>query len=89
MDTAIKVTKKKVIDIPEDIFRYLSMKAAWQGTNLKKYIEGLLVKDVEDIVANMDDSEAYKWLSEHEPEGHVMVSKAEKHDFENWLGIRK
>ena len=57
MDTAIKVTKKKVIDIPED--------------NI------------------MNDNEAYKWLSEHEPEGHVMVSKAEKQDFENWLGIQK
>ena len=35
MDTAIKITKRKVIDIPEDIFRYLSVKAAMQGTTCK------------------------------------------------------
>lgn len=46
MDTTVKATRRKIIDIPEDIFRYLSVKAAMQGTNLKRYIEGLLAKDV-------------------------------------------
>ena len=55
MDTAIKVTRRKVIDIPEDV---------------------------------MNDDEAYKWLSEHEPDGHMMVSEEEKRDFEDWLVIR-
>lgn len=86
MNTAIKITKRKVIDIPEDIFRYLSVKAAMQGTNLKKYIEGLLAKDVEDMVAGMNDNEAYQWLSRNEPDGHVRVGEKEKRDFENWLG---
>ena len=81
MDTAIKITKRKVIDIPEDI--------AMQGTNLKKYIEGLLAKDVEDMVAGMDDNEAYQWLSKNEPDGHVRVGEKEKRDFENWLGIER
>ena len=89
MDTAIKFTKRKVIDIPEDIFRFLSVKAAMQGTNLKRYIESLLAKDVEDMVTEMDDSEAYRWLSKHEPDGHVKVEKKEKQDFENWLGIER
>ena len=89
MDTAIKLTKRKVIDIPEDIFRFLSVKAAMQGTNLKRYIESLLAKDVEDMVAEMDDSEAYRWLSKHEPDGHVKVGEKEKQDFENWLGIER
>ena len=89
MDTAIKITKRKVIDIPEDIFRYLSVIAAMQGTNLKKYIEGLLAKDVEDMVAGMDDNEAYQWLSKNEPDGHVRVGEKEKRDFENWLGIER
>ncbi len=40
-------TKKKLIDIPEDVFRALSIKAAAQGTNLKRYIELLLVQDAE------------------------------------------
>lgn len=84
MDTAIK--KRKVIDIPEDIFRYLSIKAAAKGTNLKKYIEDLLVRDVEDLVANMDDEQAYKWLSKHEPEGFVPASKKEQEAFRKWLG---
>ena len=89
MDTAIKLTKRKVIDIPEDIFRFLSVKAAMQGTNLKRYIESLLAKDVEDMVAGMDDGEAYRWLSKHEPDGHVKVGEKEKQDFENWLGIER
>ena len=83
MDTTIKLTKRKVIDIPEDIFRFLSVKAAMQGTNLKRYIESLLAKDVEDMIAGMDDSEAYRWLSKHEPDGHVKVGEKEKQDFEN------
>ena len=63
MDTTVKATRRKIIDIPEDIFRYLSVKAAMQGTNLKRYIEGLLAKDVEDMLAGMDDNDAYRWLS--------------------------
>ena len=89
MDTAIKLTKRKVIDIPEDVFRFLSVKAAMQGTNLKRYIESLLAKDVEDMVAGMDDNETYRWLSKYEPDGHVKVEEKEKQDFENWLGIER
>ena len=89
MDTAIKLTKRKVIDIPEDIFRFLSVKAAMQGTNLKRYIESLLAKDVEDMVSGMDDNEAYRWISKNEPDGHVKVGEKEKQDFENWLGIER
>ena len=88
MDATIKTTRRKVIDIPDDVFRYLSVKAALQGTNLKKYIEGLLAKDVKDIIKGMDDNEAYRWLSSHEPDGHIKVSGKEKQDFENWLGVK-
>ncbi len=89
MDTTVKATRRKIIDIPEDIFRYLSVKAAMQGTNLKRYIEGLLAKDVEDMLAGMDDNDAYWWLSKNEPDGHVRVGEKEKQDFENWLGIER
>ena len=89
MDTTVKATRRKIIDIPEDIFRYLSVKAAMQGTNLKRYIEGLLAKDVEDMLAGMDDNDAYRWLSKNEPDGYVRVGKKEKQDFENWLGIER
>lgn len=84
METTIKPTKRKVIDIPEDIFRYLSIKAAASGTNLKNYIENLLAKEVEE----MDDSETYAYLSKTRPEGHVMVSDEEKQKFEEWLGVK-
>ncbi|WP_239448875.1 hypothetical protein [Mediterranea sp. An20] len=56
---------------------------------MKKYIEGLLAKDVEDMVAGMDNNEAYQWLSRNEPDGHVRAGEKEKRDFENWLGIER
>ena len=87
MDAVIKNTKRKVIDIPEDVFRRLSIKAAAQGTNLKRYIEGLLAKDVEDAVANMADSEAYRWLSTHDPDGLVPAGKEEQDEFRKWLAV--
>ncbi|GAA6255882.1 hypothetical protein F070042J6_17340 [Bacteroides sp. f07] len=87
MDATIKNTKRKVIDIPDDIFRYLSIKAAAKGTNLKKYIEGLLVKDVESMIENMDDNEAYRLLSKNEPEGLTPASDVEQEEFRKWLGI--
>lgn len=87
MDTKVNLKKKGVrrknIDIPEDTFRFLSIKAAAQGTNLKKYIERILEQDVED----MEDSELYAHLSKTEPEGKIMVDKAEQAEFEKWLGI--
>jgi hypothetical protein len=83
METVAKITKRKVIDIPEDIFRYLSIKAAASGTNLKRYIEELLVKDVED----MDDSETYVYLSKIRPEGYIMLSEEEQKAFEKKYGL--
>ena len=41
MDIALQPVKRKVIDIPADTFRFLSIKAAGKGMNLKKYIFGL------------------------------------------------
>lgn len=83
MDATVK--RRKVIDIPDDVFRYLSIKAVSKGTNLKKYIEELLEKDVENMVGNMDDSEAYRWLSKNEPEGLVPAGKREQDEFRKWL----
>lgn len=39
--------KRKLIDIPEDVFSILSKKAMSQGTNLKKFIEQLLAQEAE------------------------------------------
>ena len=76
--TSLTNKKRKIIDIPNDVFRFLSIKAAAQGTNLKNYIENLLKKDMEDTVAHMNDEEAYRWLSAHEPDGLQPASPKEQ-----------
>ena len=82
MATTAKIsTKRKLIDIPENVFHALNLKAAAMGTNLKKYIEDLLIRESED----MEDAEVYKYLVETRPEGKVMLNSEEKNDFETWL----
>ncbi|MDE6192899.1 MAG: hypothetical protein K2M83_02795 [Muribaculaceae bacterium] len=71
-------TRRKLIDIPEDVFETLNLKAAAMGTNLKKYIEDLLIRESED----MDDAELYRYLVATRPEGKIMLSESEKDDFE-------
>lgn len=75
--------KRKLIDIPEDIFKTLSIKAASTGMSLKKYIEALVIKDAEDFI----DSELYKWLCETRPEGREMLSPEEQEVFEKKYGL--
>lgn len=82
MATAAKInTRRKLIDIPEDVFQTLNLKATAMGTNLKKFIEDILVRESED----MDDAEVYKYLVATRPEGKVMLNAEEKKDFEDWL----
>lgn len=80
-----KSSHRKLIDIPEEVFSTLSMKAAAMGMNLKKYIEHLLVKEAEE----MDDAEVYKYLVATRPEGKVMLNEKEQADFENWLELHR
>ncbi len=35
----------------------------------------------------MDDNAAYAYLSKEKPDGHIMVGKEEKKDFEKWLNV--
>lgn len=70
-------TLRKLIDIPENVFQALSIKAAAMDTNLKKYIEELLVQEAEE----MDDAEVYKYLVATRPEGKIMLNEQEKDDF--------
>ena len=74
-------TRRKLIDIPEDVFETLNLKAASMGTKLKKYIEDLLIRESED----MDDAELYRYLVATRPEGKIMLNSEEKKDFEEWL----
>lgn len=79
------VLKRKSVDLPENILRYLSVKAAEKKTSLKEYMESLLIRDVED----MDDEETYAYLSKTRPEGHMMASEKKQREFEEWLGIKR
>ena len=49
------------------------------------YIENLLKKDMEDTVAHMNDEEAYRWLSAHEPDGLQPASPKEQEAFRKFL----
>lgn len=74
---------RKLIDIPEDVFRALTVRAAAMGINLKKYIEQLLVEEAQE----MEDAEIYRYLVSTRPEGQVMVDENEKDDFMRRHGI--
>ena len=64
-------TRRKIIDIREDVYRFLSIKAAASGTNLKNYIEALLEKEVED----MDEAATYQYLCNVRPDGVKCLSR--------------
>ncbi len=81
--TSMQPSHRKLIDIPEDVFRALTVKAAAMGINLKKYIEQLLIEEANE----MEDAELYHYLVSTRPEGQVMVSESEKEDFMRRHGI--
>ena len=76
---------RKLIDIPDDVFKALTIKAAAMGTNLKKLIEDLLVQEASD----MEDADIYNYLASTRPEGKEMLSATEQDDFEKRMGIGK
>lgn len=82
MSTAV-VKKRKVIDLDEQTFKILSIKAASTGTNLKALIERALSCMAE----NIEDADMYKFLIQTDPDGKKILDKKEQDAFENWLGI--
>jgi hypothetical protein len=83
MTTPVLQKKRKNIDLPVDTFRNLSIRAAAEGTNLKAYIENLLI-----VEANLfSDEELYKFLNNTKPNGNVFLNESEQTAFENWLGL--
>ena len=50
-NTAVR-TRRKNIDNLEDVHRFLSIRAAASGTNLKNYIESLLEKEAKPMTRN-------------------------------------
>lgn len=84
MNTLVaKQSHRKLIDIPEDVFRALTIKAAAMGINLKNYIEQLLIEEANE----MEDAELYRYLVSTRHEGKEMIEGAEKEDFMRRHGI--
>ena len=76
---------RKLIDIPDEVFKTLNLKAAAMGTNLKKLIEDIVIQEASD----MEDAEVYRYLVSARPEGKEMLSSQEQDDFEKRMGIGK
>jgi len=73
--------KRKLIDIPEESFRKLSIMAAAEGNSLKALIENPLITEASFI----NDEEIYRELLVAEPEGKILASVEEQKAFEKWL----
>lgn len=71
--------KRKIIDLPEDTFRSLSVKAAAKGKNLKVFIEELLINEAK---AEPTDEEIYKFMLNTHPEGKESIGDEEAGEFE-------
>ena len=83
MNTLVVERKRKNIDIPIDIFRNLSIRAASEGQSLKSYIENILVMEAK----SASDEELYRYLIKNKPQGEMYLNETEQKEFENWLGI--
>jgi len=75
--------KRKLIDIPDDTFRKLSIMAAAEGNSLKAFIENLLITEASFV----NDEEIYRELLQSEPDGKIMASEEEQDAFEKWLKV--
>jgi hypothetical protein len=79
---SLKKKKRKIIDLPEDTFRALSILASANGKNLKSYIETILDNEAKIL----KEEQIYKvFLTD--PDALEIVSTEEKLSFENWLGV--
>lgn len=75
---------RKLIDIPDEVFKILNIKAAAKGTNLKRLIEDIVAQEASD----MEDAEVYKYLVSTRPEGQGMLSEVGQENFEKRMGIK-
>lgn len=83
MNTTALPRKKKLIELPEDAFKRLSVMAVAEGKSLKAFIENLLISESK----AMDDEALYRTLTMSDPEGKQYISGKEKEDFEKSLGV--
>ncbi|KAA6333337.1 hypothetical protein EZS27_018234 [termite gut metagenome] len=75
-----KERQKKLIDLPKDTLKVLSLQAVSQGVSLKKYIEKILEEKVEETYEDL----ILLQLSST-PEANEWLSDAEEQEFDNWL----
>jgi hypothetical protein len=73
--------KRKIIDIPDDTFRNLSIMAAAEGKSLKSFIEKLLISEAKLV----SDEDIYRELLKSDSEGKIIASEKEQKSFEKWL----
>ena len=83
MEALIVEKKRKNIDIPIDVFQYLSIRAVSEGRSLKSFIENLLIMEANAV----SDEEMYRFLIKNKPQGNVYLNATEQNEFENWLGL--
>ena len=75
--------RRKNIDIPLDILRNLSIRAAAEGRSVKAFIENVLILEANSLT----DEEIYRKLVSAKPDGNVYLNEQEQENFENWLGV--
>lgn len=81
-----KVAKKrKNIDLEEQVISTLNIMAATQNTNIKNLIESILTNIADDF----EDELLFLKTIRNNPESWKPVSKEEKEDFLNFLGIKE
>ena len=78
--------KRKLIDVREDTLRTLSIKAAMEGTSLKKIIEELLNKEA-DKIEEAAEYKMYVNLLETDPDGKIYLNPEETSTFERRMGL--
>ena len=78
--------KRKLIDVREDTLRTLSIKAAMEGTSLKKIIEELLIKEA-DKIEEAAEYKLYVNLLETDPDGKIYLNPEETSTFERRMGL--
>ncbi|MDR1156420.1 MAG: hypothetical protein LBL04_17080 [Bacteroidales bacterium] len=76
-------SKRKNIDIRPETFRMFSIKAAEQGTNLKRYIESLLDSKVDEE----EDLLLYNAHVKDNPECWEFLDDTEQTAFEKEIGL--
>jgi hypothetical protein len=83
MATTLTNAKRKNIDIKFETFRTLSIRAAEQGINLKKYIETLLDR----LAQDEEDLLLYNKYVKNNPECWEYLNKDEQAAFEKEIGL--